>query len=122
MKLEAVIQFTPALQALYAQKLPVKVSYRIARILNIIKPDMLAYEEARMGLFREFGVSADGGNSYSIPPEKALEFNEQFKLLVSEDLKVELPKIKISELGDLQIEPQHLMALDPLLIDDTGAE
>lgn len=120
MKLSDLLQMSPSLQALGALKLPAKVSYRVAKILNKVKPDLTAYEEARMGIFKEMGTPDERGESYSVAPEKMDEFKAAFEALTAEEVTLDLPKIKLSELDSVSIEPSHLAALDSILIDDSA--
>jgi hypothetical protein len=119
MKLKDLLQMVAPLQALSTSKLPVKVGYRVSKILRKIEPELKAYETSRMDLFKEFGVHDVAKDQYSIPPEKMAEFGLQMQSLVDEDLGLDLPTIRVSELGDLTIEPTQLLGLDPILVDDT---
>lgn len=118
MKLSQLLQIAPSLQALGAMKLPVKVAFRVGTALTNVKPVMATFDEARMKLFQEHGTLGEDGQTYTVPAEKVGVFNEQFSALTEEDCTVTLPKIKLSEMGDVSIEPQHLAALSEMFVDE----
>ena len=119
MKLSTLVQsVAPSLQALGGMKLPVKVAFRVGTALTAIKPVMETFEKSRMDLFEELGTLDEAQQSYSVPADKLPEFNKQFAALIEEDCAVTLPKIKLSEMGDVSIEPQHLFALTDMFVDE----
>lgn len=119
MKLSTLVQsVAPSLQALGGMKLPVKVAFRVGTALTAIKPVLENFEKSRMGLFEQLGTIDEAQQSYNVPADKLPEFNKQFAALVDEDCAVTLPKIKLSEMGDVSIEPQHLFALTDMFVDE----
>lgn len=116
MKLKTIIEITPALSALGATKLPAKIAYRVARALNAIKPDAVAYDEQRMKLLRELGTPDEKDQNIVRLGDNAAAFDEQIKALLDEDVTVTLPTITLDDLGDASIEPMHLAALDGIFI------
>ena len=119
MKLAILVQsVAPSLQALGGMKLPVKVAFRVATALTSTKPLMESYEKARGSLFEQFGNLDETGQNYMVAPDKLPEFNKQFAALVDEDCELTLPRIKVSEMGDVSIEPQHLFALADMFVDE----
>lgn len=119
MKLSTLVQsVAPSLQALGGMKLPVKASFRVGTALTAIKPVMENFEKSRMGLFEQFGTLDESQQTYSVAVEKLPEFNKQFAALVDEDCAVTLPKIKLSEMGDVSVEPHHLSALADMFVDE----
>jgi hypothetical protein len=119
MKLSTIVQsVAPSLQALGGMKLPVKASFRVGTALTAIKPVMENFEKSRMGLFEQFGILDEKQQTYSVPDAKLPDFNKQFAALIEEDCAVTLPKIKLSEMGDVSIEPHHLAALADMFVDE----
>ncbi len=119
MKLSILVQsVSPSLQSLAAMKLPVKVAFRVSTALLAIKPIMETYEKSRMGIFEQFGTPDESGQQFTVSSENMAEFNKQFSALVEEEVEVSLPKIKLSEMGDVSIEPQLLFALSDMFVDE----
>jgi hypothetical protein len=119
MKLAILVQsVAPSLQALASMKLPVKAAFRVGTAVTAIKPHMEEYEKQRMALFEKYGTLDETKQSYSVAPDKFEEFNKGFTDLVDEDVTVALPKIKLSEMGSVEVEPAHLVALADMFVDE----
>lgn len=116
MKLKTLVEITPALQALGATKLPAKIAYRVAKALNLIRADVMAYEEQRITLLRELGTPDKADANIVRLGDNAAAFDEQIKALLDEDVTITLPTITLDDLGDASIEGAHLAALDGIFI------
>lgn len=117
MKLSDITNMLPSLQAMAATKLPVKAGYRVAKAMNLIKPDLAAYDEQRTKLLQEFGTLSEDRASYTFTPESGKLFAEAHQQLLEEECDLVLPTIQLDELGDLSIEPMHLAILSALIVD-----
>lgn len=118
MKLSTLINISPSLQVLTAMKLPIKPSFRISTAIAAVNAVLTTFEKSRVSLLEQYGKMNEDGQSYTILPENATKFQEEFYALLEEEVEVALPKIKLTELGDLSIEPQHLVALSEMLVDE----
>jgi hypothetical protein len=116
MKLSKIIEMAPALNALAQLKLPAKTGFRIAKALNLIKPELEAYEAQRIKLAESLGTKTEDGSQFLFQDENAKSFIEQMNALTDEDISITLPTIKPDDLGDVAIEPSALMALDGVFI------
>lgn len=116
MKLSQIVECAPALSALAATKLPAKSAYRVAKAINLIKPELTAYEESRLKLAEQFGVKSEDGTSFQFDADGAASFSKGMADLGNEDVDLKLPTVTPDELGDIEIEPMHLAALDGVLI------
>jgi hypothetical protein len=95
--------------------LPVKVSYRIKRLIDKLNPITKVYDEKRVELIKEYGdkvVDEKTGeeNTQVKDPEKIKQFMEKVNELQSVEEEVEFDKIDIEELGDVKIAPKDLVA------------
>jgi hypothetical protein len=116
MKLTKLIEIFPALNALAQCKLPAKTGYRIARAINLIKPELAAYEAERIKLAESLGTKSEDGQHYQFADDNAQAFVVQMNALTDEEVDITLPTITPDDLGDASIEPQHLIALDGVFI------
>lgn len=118
LQLSELLEISPALSVLNAEKLPVLTGYRIIKAINMIEPELKAYDVQRLKLAAELGELSEDGGSYKFPnPENARIFTEQMAVLLGEIVDIELPKIQICDLGkDLNIEPQLLRPLVDVLL------
>ena len=98
------------LKALQEVKFPVKISYRIMRIINRLQPILTAYEAKRNELVKEFGDEPDKeGNIKVTNPEKLKLFSEKLLELLDTYEDVEFEKIKIEDLDDVKVEPKLII-------------
>ena len=116
MKLFQVVEIFPALQALGATKLSAKAGYRIAKAINLVRPEIQAYEEQRIKLAQELGTKSEDGLHFRFEDTAAKTFMEQLNALLDENCTIALPTIAPDELGEIAIEPQHLAVLDGIVI------
>ena len=116
MKLSQLIEIFPALNTLAQSKLPAKTGYRIVKAINMIKPELAAYDGERLKLCEELGTKTEDGQQFQFETDAAKQFMEQLNALIDEEVDITLPTITPDDLGNLNIEPQHLLALDGIFI------
>ena len=116
MKLSQLIEIFPALNVLAQSKLPAKTGYRIAKAINLIRPELAAYDAERIKLATELGTKSEDGQQYQFADDAAKKFMAQMNALTDEDVAITLPTIAPDDLGNVAIEPQHLLALDGVFI------
>lgn len=95
-KLKQVISSLGSLNRLGEKRLPVKLSYRVSKITNKLKPHVEAYGEAIDKLMKEYGQYDTKSGKYLIKTEnkKAVDnFIAQSSGLEQEDVEIEFEKI-----------------------------
>lgn len=108
-KLKQVLEGETALAKLSEMKLPIKVSYRIKRIIDKVIPEIKAYNEKRNELFEELGKENED-KTRSILPENLETFRAKIKELEEVEVELNFEKIKLTDLGDaMYIEPNLLV-------------
>ena len=126
MLLSKLLEITPALTALSQTKLSAKVGYRIAKAINLVNPELMAYDAQRVKLAESLGKKSADGKVFEfieIDPEtkevirdNSKEWDAQLKAMGEEEVDIKLPTITPDDLGDVSIEPAHLAALDGIII------
>lgn len=116
MKLSKLIEVFQAMQALSQTKLPAKVGYRVAKSINMIRPELEAYEQQRAKLAESLGKISDDGKQYLFDGQSGKDFQDQISAMLDEEVTLDLPSITPEDLGDAEIEPMHLAALDDFFI------
>ncbi len=121
-KLKDLVSGLESLKVLSDQKLPVFTSFTISLFIKNIAPIIDTYEKERNKLIFELGVPAkdkDGKETgtFTFENKKAEEFNKKINEVLSADLEVKIPQIKIKDLEGVNIEPKHLIALTFMLIE-----
>ena len=95
-----------ALGRVMATKLPIKISYHLARIGKIVIREIQTYDEARMKLVKELGCEtpAEEGNpptgQWMVKPENMQSFQEQMKALLEVPIEIDLNQISIASLPE----------------------
>lgn len=107
------------LSRLINQRLSVKVSYRLSKMLKKISSELQALEEHRQTLIKEYGTLSEDGQSISITdPEKLKEFQTQFKELLDEEITLDYQPLSIESIGDdIDLSVQDVAALSVLFTD-----
>ena len=100
--------------------LPIRVSYRLSKLLNFCNDEMVNVELAREELIKKLGTAIpDSPGQVQVTPENANKFREEFSQLLLEEVEVDFTPIKIGDLGeDLKIAPAELASLSKILEDD----
>ena len=98
------------IKALQDIKFPVKVSYKIMRLVNKLNPIYTIYEEKRNALVKEYADAPDEqGNVRVTDPEKLKLFSEKLKELLETTDDVDFEPISVTELGNVEVESKLLV-------------
>ena len=109
-----IVASSQVLQLIANTKMPVKTSYRLNKMLRKVSKEVEVYEEERKKIFDELGEEKEEG-SLQIPKDNMPEATKLFDELVSEEIEVELPEITLEHLGEMELTPLEMQALEPLL-------
>jgi len=106
------------LQELAKQKLPVKTSLAVLKLIRKLNEHLLPAEEVQNGLVKQYGgPPKDSPNSgqISIQPgdENWPKFAEEFSELVQQEAEIVFEKVILPD--TLEIEPAVLMALEKFI-------
>lgn len=102
MKLVEVLELREGLKAVAALSLPVKVAYRLAKVVERVEAEGKRFDGLRQKLFEKHGEKH--GDRIEVAPEKQGAFGEEMNelLLLDSELVVE-PCVTIEELGDVRV-------------------
>lgn len=120
MTIGKLVRSEKSFKLLLKTKLPVTVSYRIGVLREEINKILTPYNEARNKLIKELGEeipgSAEAGNlQFNIRPEKQEKYINELSKLEEEKVKINIPEIKIKDLGNISIEPSIFVDLNWLI-------
>jgi len=115
-KLNDLVKGIEALNYIASLALPVFVSYQISLFLKKATPELEAFDVIKLKLFDEFGVAEknkDGQKTgkYTFTNENAEKLNEKMKPALEAEVDIKVPTVRLQDLGDIKIEPKHLLAL-----------
>jgi len=118
-KLSQIVNSQEALQKLLQLPLPVKIAYKLSKLINKLDPELRIYEEQRIKLVKELGEQTDKEKDmWSVKKENIVKFREELLKLTEIEVNLsfgpdkESEKIKIEDLGDIKVEAQDLIHLD----------
>ena len=100
----------PNLEKLSELKLPVKVSFQLAKLINAVRQPYLDVDKVRVGLVQKYGTKE--GSQLIMKPESEgwPEFVTEFGELMAIEVELEFEKVIIPETDEL-IETSILMPL-----------
>lgn len=123
MKLGTIVapKFTDALSKLIKTELPVLAAYKLKKVASIVNEEQKKFEDLRGGLVSKHAkknkkgeIVKDENGGYAVAKENMEAFLKEVDELLSVD--VEVPKIKLSELGNgLKMTAQEMVLLEGLL-------
>jgi hypothetical protein len=117
MKLLDIINAQPSIQTLAETKLPVKASYRVAKMLRAFSAELVIYDQERIKLLSEYGVMAEDKSKYDFPvPENFALFNTKLADLQAEHVKMDIDLLDVEDLGSVSLEPSVIFPLIGILI------
>lgn len=114
-KLSQIINSKEALEELIKKELPIKISYRIQKVIRVIEPEYSSYDSVRHKLIVEkYGEEnpKDSG-SWKVKDENTSVFYKELEELLSEEIDIDVLKIKLPD--DITITPSHLYLLSWLV-------
>lgn len=99
-----------ALDSLMQNRFPVKLSYKLSRILVDVQRELKHFSDLRTKLIKQLGkeVSAD---QWQVTDENIAIFNAEFQELMELPVKIWGDKFKVEELGEISITPADLFAI-----------
>ena|SRR3990167_284432 len=108
-KLGVIVSDLENLKELQAIKMPVKISYRLKRLVYKLQPILKSYDEKRNELVKEFGEEDEEKKIWNVKKESLPEFYAKLQELLDTDEEIDFEKIKIGELGGIEIAPKLLI-------------
>ena len=123
-KIKDIVNSQTSLQKLLGVSLPVKVSYKLSKLVAKLQPELDIFNKEKDKLIEKYGEKDDKGN-WTIKqdsenmPKFVEEINELTEMEVNIDFGDGKPfeKISVADLGDVKIEAQDLLSLSYLLND-----
>jgi len=105
------------LTKLLDQQLPVKVGFKLSKVLKEFSKELGELEEQRQKLIRQYG-EADENQITITDPEKLEKFHTEFNDLLKEEITFEYSPINIDLLGDVDMPVSEIAVLSVLFTDE----
>ena len=126
MKLARLIddRFHTALAKLSDELLPLRTTFKLKGIAKVVREEFTKYEEVRKSALQKYGVKNEDG-SLKTDDKNNVQFDEDgIKAFITEinelaALEVEVPTLKVSELGDkVRMTVDDLLQLEDVIVED----
>jgi hypothetical protein len=88
---------------LVEQDLPVRLAYRLGKILKQINNELEHIENLRIALVKKYGTNDEKTNTINVSIDKLEAFLQEWTELLNEKVNLDFEKIKLSELEELEI-------------------
>lgn len=107
------------------QKLPIKLSYKIMKILSELEPELQFYQTKLQELIDSCAekntdgsiVYTDNNESIKLIPEKSQEFTTQYNELFNMEIEINDFNFTLDELENLELTPKELFVLNSYIVD-----
>jgi len=121
-KLKEVFSLTRSLPVLTNKELPIKISYRLLKLLKQCSVEMESMEKARIKLVDKYAeteeereASPDKDKGIKVAEAKIPDFQREFEILLEEEVEIDFEPILISDLGDISLSAKDLLSLQIIL-------
>ena len=109
-KLIQILSARDTLSRLGERTLPVKQSYRLAKLIKAINNEMSVYEGERIKLCEKYGTLSEDKTKYDIHDMEG--FTRDFEELLNQEVELEAKPIDISS---LELSAQDIIKIEPFI-------
>ena len=114
-KLIEVLKAKEALSKLSQEKLPVKISYKLSRLVKELETEFATIESFKMTLAQKYGKETEGQQGqWEIPAENIVSFNAEFSELLEEDieLKSDIIECSLSAIDSISLSTSDILSIE----------
>lgn len=103
-KLKYIVENTESIANLLKLELPIKTSYKLAKLSNAIQSELREFEQLRNNLIKKYGKqSGDEIKIYPTDKESFEKFSSEITELLETETEVNYTPIDIDELGSIKL-------------------
>lgn len=96
-KLIDIVNSREALSNLMNEKLPMVVSYKLAKIFKAVAPELDILEQQRQKMIRDLGEPIDEEDgAWRVKRENESKFQKEFELLLKEEVELDFDPVPVS--------------------------
>lgn len=120
-KLNDIVNGFETLNNLCSEKLPIKISYKLLRLLKMITPEFELFNQERIKLICQYGEAVDDASGeYKIINIE--EFTSAMNDLGNQDIELNFDIIDMSSIEKLNLSVQDIVATEAFIKYDTESE
>ena len=108
--LSQIYKIAKKIDVLISEKMPIKTSYKIMKIAAEIEKEYKIIEQARLALVTKYS-----DDSKKVDDDKINEFHNDFFVLLEDEVEIDIDKIDMDDLVDIQISAIDLQVLEPII-------
>lgn len=121
--LDKLIIASQAFGILSGTAMKASISFKVKRLIKKANEELELFNKTREELMKEHNVSIvedekTGGQKFDIPKESREEWNKSMADLGATEVELDIDRIKASDLDDVVIAPNVLLALDEIIVED----
>ena len=110
-----IVNSVPVLNKLKDEQLPVKLSYRVGRILEKFAKEYNLFEDTRLSLVKKYGVENTDGN-FEVAEDKRSQFFKDLSDVLQEEVELSIPLIPLEMFPNSSlITPQDMVYISFLI-------
>lgn len=121
-KISNLLNSTEVLQKLSKTQLKAKTAWQVSKVLKLAEEEMQTFNDTRMEVLKKYAEKDENGelitdenNNCKIIPEKISEFNDELTELLDNEIELNVNKINIDDLGDIDFTPAEMNALEAFI-------
>jgi hypothetical protein len=116
--LSSIVNSQQAIQHLLAEHLPVKLSYRLSKLVRKFAPEIEEFNKARDALLKEYGEQVEKG--WQIKPENMEKFVTELNGILVEEVELECQMLSLDDLASITPPPtgKDIQALEFLISEE----
>ena len=115
LKLGDVRNSLDSLKKLLGTDLPVKVSYKLSKIVKKVNSEIKELEDKRIELIKQYGELKD--EKIEVKPENLVLFMSELQTLLDLEIDLDIQPIKLDELGDIKFSAVDLADLEKFIVE-----
>ncbi len=107
-----------ALNEVFNLNLPIKASFKLSKIIKVVKPELVNYNEHYNKIIKEHGQPTEGNpNNIFVPKEKEEEVLGYIKELLDTEVEIAFVPVKLDELENVSLTPKIITDLNRFIVE-----
>ena len=100
------------------KELPVRVAYRLSRVLKRVTEELSSIENYRVKLVKKYSKGEDEKGIFEVAKGEEEKFGKEFSELLMEEIDIDFEPILLSDLGDICLTPIDLIRLEKIILEE----
>lgn len=115
-KLFEIRSLESSLSKLTQKEVPIKVAYRLGKVLKTVSNELISIEKLRANLVKKYSTPIDEKGNYKVADDKEEVFKREFADLLQEEIDIDCDPILLEDLEGISLTPIDMVRLEKLII------